>query len=60
MHQKRLKNIRNSDQPKLNRNTTLESLLVLGKRFRTIHYLILHILDLIQLAYIGKLLSERE
>jgi hypothetical protein len=46
MHQK-LKNTSNIDQPELDRNTTLESLLVLGERFRAIHHFILHVLDLI-------------
>jgi hypothetical protein len=36
-----------TDQPELDRNTTLNSLLVLGERFCTIHHLILHVLDLI-------------
>jgi hypothetical protein len=37
----------NIDQPELNRNTNPERLLVLREWFFAIHYLILHVLDLV-------------
>jgi hypothetical protein len=47
MYQKQWNRAMIPDQPELNRNATLESLLILGKRYCAIHHLILHVLDLI-------------